>query len=160
MRHHGILLILAIGIAAGVTACGRANKEDIDQALGITPTPTPSASQLATGTAAAAAAAKARTAAAVAASTPGGREAAAVGDVIKGSRQFLTQCSGCHRPGGAGPDILSPGSAGTDVTAENLLPLIRQGKNHAVPPGPYKTTEITDKAVIDIAAYISSKAAP
>lgn len=41
------------------------------------------------------------------------------------------------------------------MTAESLLPLIRDGDGHT-PPGAYKNTEISDKQVADIAAYLQS----
>ena len=158
MGKRAVLLVTLTVLAVAMASCGRASPAEIDQALGITPTPTASAAQMATATAAAAAAEAARTASA---SSPGaGREVAALGDVTRGSRQFTTQCSGCHGPSGRGPDILSPGSAGADVTAENLLPLIREGANHPVPPGPYPATLLNDAAVTDIAAFIRSRAAP
>jgi mono/diheme cytochrome c family protein len=91
----------------------------------------------------------------LAASSPG---AAAQGDVTKGSRQFQTWCSGCHGPGGVGPDIRSPGSPGATVSAETLLPLVREGVGHADPPGPYSKTEITDAQIADIAAYLNDQA--
>ena len=158
MGKRAVLLMTLTMLAVAMASCGRASPAEIDQALGITPTPTASAAQMATGTAAAAAAAAARTASA---SSPGaGGQVAALGDVTRGSMQFTTQCSGCHGPSGRGPDILSPGSAGGGVTAENLLPLIREGANHPVPPGPYPATLISDAAVADIAAFIRSRAAP
>jgi hypothetical protein len=33
--------------------------------------------------------------------------------------------------------------------------MIREGEGHT-PPGPYKTTEISDKQVTDIAAYLQT----
>lgn len=147
------LLVALISVALGAAACGRATEDQINQALGITPTATQSAEQAAAATEAASATAAARL---LAASSPG---AVAQGDVSQGSRQFQTWCAGCHRPGGAGPDILSPGSPGTSITAETLLPLIREGVGHSKPPGPYRTTEISDKQVVDIAAYLNDQAA-
>ena len=154
--RRALLVTALIGVAAAVAACGRATEEDINQALGITPTPTASAAQIATGTAAASATAAAR---AAAASSPGAGPAVALGDVTRGRRHFQTQCAGCHRPGGAGPDILAAGGAGANVTLESLEPLIREGTGHS-PPGPYRTTEISDAALRDIAAYIRSSAGP
>jgi hypothetical protein len=43
------------------------------------------------------------------------------------------------------------------VTPDSLLPLVRDGLGHT-PPGPYKTTEISDKQIADIAAYLRSEA--
>src|SRR4051794_25645125 len=153
VHRRFVLLVSLITIALGAAACGRATEDQINQALGITPTATQSAEQVASATEAASATAAARL---LAASSPG---AVAQGDVTSGKRQFQTQCAGCHRPGGAGPDILSPGSPGASVTAETLLPLIREGVGHADPPGPYSKTELTDKQVKDIAAYINDEAA-
>lgn len=140
-----------IAIALVAAGCGRATQQQIDQALGITPTATLSAEQIAAETAAASATSAARE---LAMSSPG---AVALGDVAQGERQFGTWCIGCHSAGGAGPDILSPGSAGASVTAEQLQALVRDGEGHT-PPGPYKATEITDKQIKDLAAYILSSA--
>ena len=153
MHRRSALLVALITVALGAAACGRATEDQINQALGITPTATQSAEQVASATEAASATAAARL---LAASSPG---AAAQGDVSQGSRQFQTWCAGCHRPGGAGPDILSAGSPGASVSAETLLPLIREGVGHAKPPGPYRSTEISDKQVADIAAYLNDQAA-
>ena len=153
VHQRFVLLVSLITIALGAAACGRATEDQINQALGITPTATQSAEQVAAATEAASATAAARQ---LAASSPG---AAVLGDVSQGSRQFQTQCSGCHSPGGAGPDILSPGSPGETVTAETLLPLVREAVGHSDPPGPYPKTLISDKQVADIAAYLRDQAA-
>jgi mono/diheme cytochrome c family protein len=147
-----VLLVALITVALGAAACGRATEDEINQALGITPTATQSAEQIVSATKAANATAAARL---LAASSPG---AAAQGDITKGSRQFQTWCSGCHGPGGVGPDIRSPGSPGATVSAETLLPLVREGVGHADPPGPYSKTEITDAQIADIAAYLNDQA--
>jgi mono/diheme cytochrome c family protein len=157
MGRRGILLVTLIGVALAVASCGRASQTEIEQALGITPTATASAAQIATGTAAAAATTTAQTAVAAA---PAGTDPAAevaLGDVNRGNLQFLTQCSGCHRPGGAGPDLLAAGGAGAGVTTETLLPLIRDGIGHPVPPGPYPATLLSDGSIADIAAYIAAQ---
>jgi mono/diheme cytochrome c family protein len=147
-------LLVSIGFVALVTAaCGRATEDQINQMLGITPTATLSAEQIAAATEAAEATEAARLAAA---STPGG---ATLGDVTSGARQFQTWCAGCHGPGGSGPDILSAGSPGASVTADSLLPLVRDGEGHPRPPGPYRETEITDRQIVDLAAYLNSEAA-
>lgn len=151
VQQRLVLLVTTIGIAVFAAGCGRATPEQINQALGITPTATLSAEQIAAETAAASTATAAHE---LAMSSPG---AVALGDVTQGKRQFGTWCAGCHSAGGAGPDILSPGSPGASVTAETLLPLVREGKGHT-PPGPYKTTEISDKQVKDVAAYILTSA--
>jgi mono/diheme cytochrome c family protein len=151
VRRRFMLLATVISVALVAAACGRATDDQINQALGITPTPTLSAEAIASSTALAGATA---TAHALALSSP---SAVALGDVKKGQDQFMTWCSGCHSPGGSGPDILSPGSAGAKVTADSLLPLVREGKGHT-PPGPFKATEITDKQVKDIAAYLHASA--
>ena len=146
MRRRSTILLTLIAIALVGVACGRATQDQINQALGITPTATASAEELAAATESAEATAAARE---LAASSPA---AAALGDVTQGRRQFMTWCTGCHRAGGQGPDILSPGSPGASVTAESLLPLIREARGHADPPGPYRETEITDDQIADIAA--------
>ena len=151
MQRRLTLLVTTIAIALIAVGCGRATQVQIDQALGITPTATLSAEQIAAETAAASATSAARE---QAVSSPG---AVALGDVEQGERQFGTWCAGCHSAGGAGPDILSAGSPGASVTAEMLQPLVRDGEGHT-PPGPYKPTEITDKQIIDVAAYIRTSA--
>ena len=153
VRRRFSVLVTLIAVALLGVACGRATEEQINQALGITPTATMSAEQIASATDAASATAAARE---LALSSPG---ASALGDVTQGARQFQTWCSGCHGPGGMGPDIRSPGSPGASVTADSLLPLVREGEGHSTPPGPYKTTEITDSQVADIAAYLNDQAA-
>lgn len=151
MRRRLTLLVSIVTVALVTAACGRATDDQINQLLGITPTPTLSAEAVASATEAAQATADARLAAV---SSPG---AVALGDITSGSRQFETWCAGCHRPGGSGPDILAAGGLGGAVTAEALLPLVRDGEGHT-PPGPYRPTEITDKQIADIAAYILSEA--
>lgn len=152
MRNRGLALVATVGIAV-LVACGRASEQQINQALGITPTPTRTAEEIAQATAAVAATATARAAAeAVAGGT-------VLGDVTRGSRQFNTWCIGCHGPGGSGPNILAPGGPGSGVTPDALLALVREGTGHENGPT-YKTTEISDAQVADLAAYISSEAAP
>jgi len=156
VHQRFVLLVSLITIALGAAACGRATEDQINQALGITPTATQSAEQIAAATEAASATAAARQ---LAASSPG---AGVLGDVTQGSRQFQTWCSGCHGPGGQGPDIRSPGSPGETVTAESLLALVREAVGHPEPPDPpgvYTTTEITDKQVADLAAYLRDQSA-
>lgn len=147
VRRRLTLLTTVITVALVAAACGRATEEQINQALGITPTPTMSAEAIASATARAEATS---TAHALALSSPG---AAALGDVSEGATQFETWCSGCHGPGGSGPDIRAPGGPGATITADTLLPMIREGEGHT-PPGPYKASEITDKQVKDLAAYL------
>ena len=131
MHRRLALLVAVITVALGAAACGRATEDQINQALGITPTATQSAEQVASATEAASATAAARL---LAASSPG---AAAQGDVSQGSRQFQTWCSGCHGPGGVGPDIRSPESPGATVTAESLLATRARG---CWPPGTTRST--------------------
>jgi hypothetical protein len=45
------------------------------------------------------------------------------------------------------------------VTADSLLPLVRDAVGHSTPPGPYKSTELSDKQIGDIAAYLNQEAA-
>lgn len=156
VHRRFVLLVSLISVALAAAACGRATEDQINQALGITPTATQSAEQVAAATEAASATAAARQ---LAATSP---EAGALGDVTQGSRQFQTWCSGCHGPGGQGPDIRSPGSPGETVTAESLLALVREGVGHPEPPNPpgvYRTTEISDKQVADLAAYLRDQSA-
>lgn len=150
MANRGLMLVATIGAAIGLAACGRATDDEISQMLGITPTPTPSAEQIAQATAEASA-----TAAALA--SPAAGAAVAMGDVVSGERQFATWCTGCHRPAGNGPDLLSAGSPGANATTDRLLAIVREGDGHT-PPGPYKETEISDKQIADLAAYILQQA--
>ena len=152
VRRRLTLLITLVSVALIGAACGRATEDQINQALGITPTATLSAEHIASATEAASATAAARE---LALASPG---AGALGDVTQGARQFQTWCAGCHSPGGMGPDIRAPGSAGASVTADSLAPLVREGEGHT-PPGPYKPTEITDSQIADIAAYLNVEAA-
>jgi len=152
VRQRFSLLLTIASVVLIATACGRATPDQINQALGITPTPTQEALLAsASGTA---------TNSGTAQSGSGGASpVVALGDVTKGKRQFNTWCAGCHGPAGPGPDIRSPGSAGASVTAESLTPLIRSGKGHPTPPGPFKPTEISNSQIADIAAYLRSEAA-
>ena len=152
VRRRFTVLVTLISVVMIGAACGRATEEQINQALGITPTATMSAEQIASATEAASATAAARE---LALSSPG---AGALGDVTQGARQFQTWCSGCHGPGGIGPDIRAPGSAGASVTADSLLPLVRDGEGHT-PPGPYLPTEISNDQIADVAAYLNQEAA-
>ena len=146
------LMTTVITVVLTVAACGRASEDEINQALGITPTATMSAEQVAESTAAASATSAAQE---LALASPGTTGGAVAGDVTAGKRQFDTWCIGCHGLGGVGPDILSPGSPGSAVDPATLLAMIREGEGHT-PPGPYKNTEISDKQVTDIAAYLQS----
>ncbi len=143
------LMATVIAVALIAAACGRATDEQINQALGITPTATLTAEQI---TAAAAAASATSAARQLAQSSP---SAAVHGDVTAGKRQFDTWCTGCHGPGGSGPDILATGSAGATADPDFLLALVREGAGHT-PPGAYKVTEISDKQVLDLSAYLVS----
>ncbi|MFN8593421.1 MAG: cytochrome c [Thermomicrobiales bacterium] len=154
MRRRLTLLLTVGTIALLATACGRASKEQINQLLGITPTATLSAEAIASATAAVSATAAAKELAA----SSSGAAASALGDVSSGSRQFETWCAGCHTPGGKGPNLLEAGGPGASVTAESLKPLVRDGVGHSKPPGPFLPTEISDKQIADIAAYLNSKA--
>jgi mono/diheme cytochrome c family protein len=151
MLRRLTFMITVISIALVAVSCGRATDDQINQALGITPTATQSAEQIASATAAASATSAARL---LAASSPG---AEAQGDVTRGKRQFDTWCINCHGPGGSGPDLLAAGGAGSSVTPDLLLPVVREGAGEH-PPGAYKVTEISDKQIVDIAAYIKSSA--
>jgi mono/diheme cytochrome c family protein len=151
MRGRALFLVMTIGIAIVAVACGRASESDINAALGITPSPTESAEQMVTSTAQAAAT---RTAAAAAAGSPG---AVALGDITAGEAQFNIFCAQCHKPDGSGrgPALAGAESPAKGMTDAQLTDLIRNGTNHA-PPGAYKTTEISDKQITNINAYIHS----
>jgi mono/diheme cytochrome c family protein len=156
MGKRGAVLLMIVVIALGVTACGRATEEQINQALGITPTPTPSQADLATSTAAAQATEEARLAAQA---SPSGAATVAVGDVTRGRTQFQTNCMGCHGPfSQIGPKLLEPGGVGVDLTLERLQAVVREGEGHPVPPGPYPQSRVADSAIRDLYAYIQSEA--
>ena len=146
------LMTTVVTVALTLAACGRATEEQINQALGITPTATMSAEQIAESTAAASATSAARE---LALASPGASGGVTAGDVTAGMRQFNTWCIGCHGPGGAGPDVLSPGSPGSSVDPATLQAMIRDGEGHT-PPGPYKPTDLSDKQIVDLAAYLHS----
>jgi mono/diheme cytochrome c family protein len=146
------LMTTVVTLALTLAACGRATEDQINQALGITPTPTMSAGQMAESTAAANATSTAKE---LALASPGATGGAVAGDVTAGKRQFDYWCIACHGPGGSGPDILAAGSPGSSVDPATLLAMIREGEGHT-PPGPYKPTELSDKQVTDVAAYLHS----
>jgi mono/diheme cytochrome c family protein len=154
MRGRALFLVMTIGIAIVAVACGRASESDINSALGITPSPTESAEQMATSSAQAAIADVTRTAAAASAGSPG---AVALGDITAGEAQFNIFCAQCHKPDGSGrgPALAGAESPAKGMTDEQLTDLIRNGTNHT-PPGAYKTTEISDKQITNINAYIHS----
>ena len=153
MRGRATILVMVISLAIGLAACGRASEEQINQALGITPTPTPSAEQIAAATNAAIADATERAKEAASPNTTGGL--AALGDVTQGGTQFQTWCSGCHSAGGAAPDVKALQPIAAKMSPDELEALIRDGKGHT-PPGPYKTTEISNRQIGDIGAYIAT----
>lgn len=156
MRKRATLLLMVIGIAVGIAACGRASQADIYRALGITPTPTLSAADRAATAQAAVAAA---TRAAAAAGAGGGP----VGNAAQGATWFNVQCAGCHQPGGGGtgPDLTAKGGPGAAITYDKLLTLIRSGTGHT-PPGPYSATDLvnglSDQQVADLTAYLHQQA--
>jgi mono/diheme cytochrome c family protein len=151
VRRRFTLLVTLVSVALVGAACGRATEDQINQALGITPTATMSAEAIASATEAASATAAVRELA------QGSPSAGVLGDVTRGESLFKNWCSVCHGPAGNAPDILAAGSAGASVTAESLLPLVREGEGHT-PPGPYESFMITDGQVADIAAYVSQEA--
>ena len=153
MRRRASILVVVISLAFGLAACGRATDEQINQALGITPTPTPSATQIAAATNAAIADATERAKAVESPNASG--DLAALGSVTEGQRQFETWCSGCHTPGGSAPDLKALQAAAAKMSPDDLEALVRDGKNHN-PPGPYKTTEISNGQIDDLGAYIAT----
>ena len=156
VHRRFVLLVALITVALGAAACGRATEDEINQAL----------RHHTDGNAERRAdrrrdRGRQRDRRGPAAGRELARCGRRMGDVSQGSRQFQTWCSGCHGPGGVGPDIRSPGSPGATVTAESLLPLVREGVGHPDrrSTGPYRTTEISDNQVADIAAYLNDQAA-
>ena len=90
--------------------------------------------------------------------SPGARDGASPGDVVAGERLFETWCAGCHRPGGNRPDLVAPSGVGAGVAFETLLSLVRDGDDHAAPPGRYRPSELNDGQIRELAAYISASA--
>ncbi len=152
MRRRLSFLVTVFALALVGVSCGRATEDQINQALGITPTATLTAEEIAASTAAVTATYEAQQ---LAASTPSVASLASVGDVEAGKRQYEFWCINCHAPGGGGngPDLLVAGSPGSSVTVDSLTVMIREGEGHT-PPGAYKDTEISDKQIADITAYM------
>ena len=154
------MLIVTGGLAAVLVACGRASPADIDAALGITPTATLSTEQILAGTEQAVASDQTRTAAQaqLAASPVPGQtvELAAAGNAASGGTTFRLYCVACHSPAGGpkGPSLAGPDNPAVARSDQELFDLIRTGEGHAAPPGPYTTSTITDRQLIDVLAYI------
>jgi mono/diheme cytochrome c family protein len=154
-QKRAALLVTIGGLALLLVACGRASEADIFAAVGITPTATLSADQIAASTATASAQ---QTADAAAAGSPAAgspaAEVAALGDVNRGRSTFGTWCQNCHTPGGGGqaPDILAPAGPGADLALDTFTVFIREGETH--PPGPYRTSDFSDRQLGDLLAYI------
>ena len=156
VHRRFVLLVALITVALGAAACGRATEDQINQALGITPTATQSAEQIASATEAASATAAARL---LAASSPGaartGRRQSgkpAVPDLVQrlpwtGRRGTRYSLAGKPRRHGHGRDALAARARG------------RRPPEPPDPPGVYRTTEISDKQIADIAAYLNEQAA-
>lgn len=154
------MLIVTGGLAVVLVACGRASPADIDAALGITPTATLSSEQVAAGTEQAVASEQTRTAAQaqIAASPVAGQtvELAAAGNPTLGGSTFRLRCLGCHGVADTprGPSLAGPDNPSVALADQELFDLVRTGEGHAVPPGPFSTSDITDRQLIDILAYI------
>lgn len=153
------MLMVTGGLAVVLVACGRASPADIDAALGITPTATLSAEQIVAGTEQAVASEQTRTAAQASIASPvAGQsvELAAAGNATLGGNTFRLYCVACHSPAGGpkGPSLVGPDNPTVARSDQELFDLIRTGEGHAVPPGPYTTSTITDRQLIDILAYI------
>ena len=157
-RLSFLVMCALVGVIA--VACGRASKEDIDSALGITPTATLSEQQVADSTAAAASREETRAAAQAALSSPGANggpvDLASAGNPTLGRTQFLQRCQTCHRPGGAGPapELKGPDNPTVALSDQQIVDLIRTGVGHATPPGPLTEIDISQKQMIDILAFI------
>jgi len=161
MRTRVRFLFMTVIIAIAAVACGRASKDDINAALNITPSPTFSAAEIVTSTAMAISK-EATHAAALAdlaspgANTGGNFSLAAAGDVTAGKTQFLNLCQSCHRPTGKGRGPALAGASAKPITLTDgqLRDLLRSGKGHSSPPGAYTTSDISDRNLINIIAYI------
>jgi mono/diheme cytochrome c family protein len=150
------MLATIILLAVVAVACGRASKDDINSALGITPTATLTAEQQD------AANARATDVASGNAASPsaGDIELASLGNATTGRTAFLVQCQRCHTPGGNGP---APALTGGTNPAANLndgqlYDLMKAGTNHdkaSGGPGPIGT--LTDKQIYDIIAFLRSQ---
>lgn len=157
------MLIVTGGLAVVLVACGRASPADIDAALGITPTVTLSAEEIVAGTEQAVASDQTRTAAQaqIAASPVDGQsvELAAAGNPTTGGTTFRLRCLGCHAVADSprGPTLAGPGNPTIALSDQQIFDLVRTGEGHAVPPGPFSTSDITDRQLIDILAYIRAQ---
>jgi mono/diheme cytochrome c family protein len=160
MRKRLSFLVVTLAVAVIAVACGRASKEDINAALGITPTVTLSAEQIATGTASAAAAQETRSAAIAMAGSPGAGGSpvalAAAGDVVQGRTQYQLRCLNCHRPNNAvnAPVLAGPDNPATKYSDQELVALVRTGDGHSTPPGPLNEVNISERQLINIIAFI------
>lgn len=160
MRTRAKLVFMTMLVALVAVACGRASTADINAALHITPTPTLSADAIMTGTSVAIGRDATRQAAIAEISSPGAQNGnfslAAAGDVVAGQTQFLNLCQSCHRPAGngRGPALTGAKAKPITLTDEQIRDLMRTGKGHSTPPGPYSAVDISDRNVINIIAYI------
>lgn len=157
MRRRFSFLVATIAVAVVAVACGRASKDDINAALGITPTATLSAEMMATGAAQVAAAEQTRTAAFAAAEAGGSPVAMALtGDVVQGRTQYQLRCLNCHRANNAvnAPVLSGPDNPATKLSDAELVALVRTGEGHASPPGPLSEVTISERQLINIIAFI------
>ena len=142
------MLATIILLAVVAVACGRASKDDINSALGITPTATLTADQQDAANARATDIASGN--AASPGAGPGDVDLASLGNATTGRTAFLVQCQRCHTPGGNGP---APALTGGTNPAANLndgqlYDLMKAGTNHdkaSGGPGPIGT--LTDKQI-------------
>jgi mono/diheme cytochrome c family protein len=153
-----LVMCAIVGVVA--VACGRASKEEIDSALGITPTATLSQQQVAENTAAAVSQEETRAAAQASLSSPGADggpvDLAAAGNATAGRINFLQRCQTCHRPGGAGPapELAGPDNPSVALSDQEIVDLVRTGEGHASPPGPLTEVDISEQQMLDILAFI------
>lgn len=153
------MLIVTGGLAVVLVACGRASPADIDAALGITPTATLSAEQIAQGTEQAVASEETRTAAQASIASPAAGQdvqLSAAGNPALGGNTFRLRCLGCHGVADTprGPSLTGPDNPSVALSDQQLFDLVRTGEGHASPPGAFSTSDITDRQLVDVLAYI------
>lgn len=157
VRARAALLATCLALAVLAVACGRASENDINSALHITPSPTPNAQQLANREATAQALATQQ--AAVAAGTPASEslqaeQILANGNVTLGQTQFILNCQACHGAGSPGGALNGPNNA--DLSPANFIAVVRDGKGHPTPPGPFSTTRLPNSSLANLYAWLIS----
>jgi mono/diheme cytochrome c family protein len=160
-RNRAFFLASALLVTAVIlVACGRASKDEINAALGITPTATMNADDQAKATEQAISRATEQAAVAGGA-TPNTAldttDLAQLGSVQLGRTTFAVQCQRCHSPTGTGAGGALVGSTSPTVALNDtqIYNLLKVGTGHdKTTGGPGALPNITDKQIYDIIAFI------